>query len=396
MSRIVYLDCFCGISGDMLLGAILDCGLVSLESLEQEIRRVVPSGWKLEAEKVSKGGLSATSVTVHMAEPQPERRLGDILALIGKSTLSPESKEKCARVFRLLAQAEGAVHGEDPESVHFHEVGALDAIVDVVGAVSGFHMLGAGDVAVHCSALPLGSGVVQTASGPLPVPAPAVVELLKGVPTVAGPAAAELTTPTGAAIARVVCARFGPMPDMKIAAVGYGAGKRDLPVPNVLRLMVGEQENALADERLTLIETNIDDMSPQLYEHVMNALFDKGALDVFLTPVIMKKSRPGTLVSVLAEPGKEPALVDVLFRETTTMGVRFLEVRRTKAEREIIQVQTQWGEIHVKVGVFAGTRKVSPEYEDCRAAAEKAGVPLMEVQQAARLAAWNLLKEKGV
>jgi len=375
-----YLDCFCGISGDMMLGAVIDCG-TDVEYLSQEIRRVVPSGWRIEAKKVNKAGIAATQVTVHVSEPQPPREAGDLVALMARSSLPAPIKEKAARAFRLLAQAEAAVHGEDAEHIHLHETGATDAIVDVVGSIVGLDALGAEKIV--CSPLPLGSGSVQTEHGVLPVPAPAVLELTKGLPVVAGPAPAELTTPTGAAIARVACESFGPMPSMRLSKVGCGAGTRDLPVPNVLRLMLGEAEVALSEERLALLETNIDDMNPEFFEHVCEKLFEAGALDVFLTPITMKKGRPATMLVVLAEVTKRTALQEVLFSETTTLGVRYSEVVRSSIPRQTIEVSTPWGNVRVKVGRFAGAANISPEYDDCRKVAQAGAVPLKRVYEAA-------------
>jgi hypothetical protein len=388
---IAYLDCFCGISGDMLLGALIDCG-VDLEHLSQEVRRVIPSGWRIEAQKVNKAGIAATQVTVRVSEPQPPRPAGEIVAMMARSSLPPSIKEKAARAFRLLAQAEAAVHGEDPETVHLHEVGATDAMVDVVGSIVGLDVLGVDHVV--CSPLPLGSGSVQTEHGALPVPAPAVVELTKGLPVVPGPAAAELTTPTGAAIARVVCDGFGPMPSMRLEKVGYGAGKRDLPVPNVLRLLVGAVEVSPIEERLGLLETNIDDMNPEFFEHVCDRLFEGGALDVFLTPVTMKKGRPATMLSVLAEPAKRTALEQVLFAETTTLGVRYSEVSRSALQRQSIEVSTPWGSVRVKVGRSGEQVTLAPEYEDCRRVAQASAVPLKRVYEAAISEARRTIERK--
>jgi hypothetical protein len=388
---IAYLDCFCGISGDMLLGALIDCG-VDLEHLSQEVRRVIPSGWRIEAQKVNKAGIAATQVTVRVSEPQPPRPAGEIVAMMARSSLPPSIKEKAARAFRLLAQAEAAVHGEDPETVHLHEVGATDAMVDVVGSIVGLDVLGVDHVV--CSPLPLGSGSVQTEHGMLPVPAPAVVELTKGLPVVPGPAAAELTTPTGAAIARVACDGFGPMPSMRLEKVGYGAGKRDLPVPNVLRLLVGAVEVSPIEERLGLLETNIDDMNPEFFEHVCDRLFEGGALDVFLTPVTMKKGRPATMLSVLAEPGKRTALEQVLFAETTTLGVRYSEVSRSALQRQSIEVNTPWGSVRVKVGRSGEQVTLAPEYEDCRRVAQASSVPLKRVYEAAISEARRTIERK--
>ena len=381
---IAYLDCFSGISGDMLLGALVDAGL-SLEVLKADLACLSLSGYDIKAAKVTKGGIAGTQVSVEVREEQAHRGLHDILKIIDASSLPEETKETSRRIFTRLAEAEARVHNQPVEDVHFHEVGAVDAIVDVVGACCGLRRLGVTEL--YSSPLPLGGGWVNTAHGRLPVPAPATAELLKGALLYAGPVQAELVTPTGAAIVTTLCRNFGPMPPMTVSQVGWGAGARDLPHPNLLRLFLGEPAVKAAEQRLALLETNLDDMNPELFEHLMDRLLAAGALDVFYTPIVMKKSRPATLVSVLAEPEKVDALSAILFRETTTLGVRVQEVSRRCLERRSVEVETPYGRVRVKLGLLgAETVTAAPEYEDCRRIANERGVPLKGVYEAAQAA----------
>lgn len=378
MTRVAYLDCFSGISGDMLLGALVDAGL-QLDALRGELAKVPVAGYRLEGAKVPRARIAATKVDVALEEAaQPHRRLSDILSLIDTSALPDEDKERGAKVFRLLADAEAQVHGIEPDAVDFHEVGAVDAIIDVLGAIAGIRLLGI--ETLYCSPLPAGGGSVRAQHGVLPVPAPATLALLAnaGAPIAAGPdPAVELVTPTGAAI---VCAlaRF-ERPAMMIEAVGYGAGGRDPDEqPNVLRLWLGE---ALAHSgTMLLIETNIDDMSPELFGYAQECLFEAGAADVWLTAVQMKKNRPGVLVSVLCAREREDAVVRTLLRETSTLGVRVREVARHEAQREIVEFESSLGPAQVKVKRLPGQPPtVSPEYEVCARLAREHDLPLQEV-----------------
>ena len=381
---IAYLDCFSGISGDMLLGALLDAGL-SLEDLRADLASLPVAGYAITAAKVTKAGIAGTQVSVEVQDQQPPRGLHDILAIINASSLAEETRDTSRRIFARLAEAEASVHDRPVEEIHFHEVGAVDAIVDVVGACCGLRRLGVTEV--YASPLPLGGGWVNSAHGRLPVPAPATAELLKGVLLYAGPVQAELVTPTGAAIITTLARNFGPMPPMTVSQVGWGAGARDLPHPNLLRLFLGEPAVKAPEQRLTLLETNLDDMNPELFEHLMERLLAAGALDVFYTPIVMKKSRPATLVSVLAEPDKVDALSAVLFRETTTLGLRVKEVGRRCLERRWTEADTPFGRVRVKLGLLgADIVTAAPEYEDCRRVANERGVPLKLVYEAAQAA----------
>jgi uncharacterized protein (TIGR00299 family) protein len=325
---------------------------------------------------------------VQTAHEHTHRHLADILKIIYDSGLSDRVKDRAARIFSRLAEAESRVHNQPIEKIHFHEVGALDAIIDVCGAVIGFELLGVERFV--SSPLRVGTGMTEMTHGRFPIPPPAVAELLKGKPIYAGDIEGEFVTPTGAAIIATVCEHFGTMPAMRIEAGGYGAGMRNPKnFPNVLRLFLAETEgeDAAADESLLMIETNIDDMSAQLFGHVMERAFELGALDCYLTPVQMKKNRPGTLVSILCRPHERGRFLEMLFAETTTIGARSYEVQRRALARETITVTTQFGPIDVKVAhIDNGAVNAMPEFEQCRAAAQKAGVALREVQEAARAA----------
>lgn len=385
--RTLYFDCFAGASGDMILGALVGAGL-DPRALTEQLSLLGVSGYEISFEKVDRSGISATRARVSTAHEHAHRHLGDILKIIYGSNLSDSVKDRAARVFSRLAEAEARVHDVPVERIHFHEVGALDAIVDVVGACIGFDLLGVGRFA--CSELHVGSGMVEMAHGRFPIPPPAVAELLKDAPIYSSDIRGELVTPTGAAIITTVCGEFGPMPSMRVRATGYGAGTREYQnFPNVLRVMLGDEAEAPGDEatyeRLVVVETNIDDMSPQLYGHLMERAFEAGALDCYFTPAQMKKNRPGVLVTILCRPERKDAVSELLFTETTTLGVRFQEVRRRSLERETVKVETEFGPIDVKVARLRGRLiKEMPEYEQCREAALKSGVPVRAVEAAAR------------
>ena len=370
----------------MILGALVAAG-VDRAALSEQLSRLNVDGFRIEFETVTRSGLSATYAKVETAHEHKHRHLSDIRKIIESSGVSDKAKSLSIEIFTRLAEAEARVHNEPVESVHFHEVGALDAIVDIVGAAICIDLLKI-DRFVS-SALHVGSGTVEMAHGRFPVPPPAVAELLKGVPFYSSDIAGELLTPTGAAIITTVCKEFGPMPQMTAEAVGYGAGTRQYKdFPNVLRVLLGETEvDAANDERLWMLETNIDDMSPQLLGHVMDRAFELGALDCYFTPVQMKKNRPGVLLSVLCARDQKEPLTNLLFTETTTLGIRSYEVERRALRRSVRQVETQYGPVGVKVAHLNGhVVNEMPEFEDVRAAATKAGVPLKVVEDAVRAA----------
>lgn len=372
----------------MILGALIDAGLAQ-ERLQAELAKLPLSGYTLAVRPVKKQGIRGTKVDVILTqEDQPARHLHDIETIIDSSTLEAAIKEKSRQIFYRLAEAEAAVHQQPLSRVHFHEVGAVDAIIDVVGAVCGLSLLGV--TRIYASPINVGSGTVRAAHGILPVPAPATAELLKGKPIYARAVSGELTTPTGAAIITTLAEDFGPLPPLRIARIGYGAGTRDWPEqPNLLRLFLGTEAEQAEQDTVTILETNIDDMNPELYPYLMDRLFAAGALDVSLTPVFMKKNRPATQITVLAPPERGDALARILLRETSTYGVRLYEARRIKVQRFHKTVTTPWGAVQVKFGRIGGEgiSHISPEYESCREVAERTGVPLQEVYRQALAAA---------
>jgi len=384
--KLAYFDCFSGISGDMTLGALVDAG-VSLDHLREQLRGLDVPGWEISSEKVWKNGMSSTYVKVKTDDQSKHRSLSAILDILQKSKLSPRVREQAAAIFRKLGEAEAAVHDVPIEKVHFHEVGALDAIVDIVGACIGFESLGIEQFS--CSPLNVGGGTAKMAHGVLPVPAPATAKLLQGKPTYSNGVQKELVTPTGAAIVATLCASFGPQPPMSVSAIGYGAGTADLEgQPNVVRIMIGESaENTVAgfDEEISVIEVNLDDMNPQIYGYFQEKALAAGALDVYTTPVQMKKNRPGMLLTLLCRPHDTAALMDLVFAETTTFGARTYRAQRRALPRELVSVHTQFGDVRVKISRVNGhIRHAAPEFEDCKKLAEEKNVPLHQVMDEAK------------
>ena len=381
--KTLYFDCFAGISGDMTLGALVSAG-VEERALLAQLALLDVEGFEVSFETVDRSGIGATRAHVRTRHEHHHRHLSDILKIIGDSRLSEPVKARAANIFTRLAEAEARVHNLPVEKIHFHEVGALDAIVDVVGACVGFELLGIEKFI--SSPLHVGSGMVEMAHGRFPIPPPAVAELLRDAPIYATDIKGELVTPTGAAIITSVCTEFGSLPAMRLGATGYGAGGREYEkFPNVLRVLIGETADAGLTEKALVIETNIDDSSPQLLGYLMEQALSRGALDCFFTPAQMKKNRPGVLVSILCRAEEREAMFDLLFAETTTIGVRCYEVERRALRRESVQVATRFGDVGVKLARLNG-RVVSamPEFEDCRAAAVRAGVPLKIVETEAR------------
>lgn len=375
--RIAYFDCFSGASGDMILGALVDAGL-DLRALRGQLETLPVSEFSLSARREARHGIWGTRVEVLIGEPPRHRHLSDVLKVIRESGISDRAKERASRIFVRLAEAEAKVHGTSPEEVHFHEVGALDAIVDVVGAVVGLELLGVDEV--WASPLRLGTGYVESAHGRLPIPSPATVELTRGVPVVRTGVPHELLTPTGAAILTTLASGLGKSLAFRAEYIGYGVGAGDFPeLPNLLRVQIGKKEGDWKEDRTALVETNIDDMIPELYGHLMERLFAEGALDVYFTPVVMKKGRPGVLVSVLVPPERVGSIAEVLFRETTTLGLRVSYADRLKLHRREGTVRTPWGPVRVKVSQWGGKEWPSPEYEDCARIAREHNVPLREV-----------------
>lgn len=399
--KIAYFDCFSGISGDMILGALLDAGL-ALEDLNQEIAKLGVEDVAIEREATARHAIAATRAKVCVAgapvadaehhldlsgertHAHPHAHLKDITSRIADSRLDDVVKERSIRVFERLCAAEAEVHNAAPEEVALHEVGALDALIDVVGAVAGLQLLEVDEVCA--SPLRFGTGFVRCAHGRYPVPVPGVLALCRDVPTEQTDIRAELVTPTGAAIITTLAHSFGPQPPFCQQAVGYGAGRRDLEaIPNLLRLRVGER--VPASERILLIEANIDDMNPEVYGYLFDRLLEQGACDVYATPVLMKKGRPGNVLSVLAPAGRLDELAAVVLQETTTIGLRYYGVERRVLERQIRAVATPYGEVKVKFSCIDGRRRAAPEYEDCARLAQEHQVPLLSVYEAARAAA---------
>jgi len=378
--RLAYWDCFSGIAGNMALAAVIDAG-AGPQKIRQGLKTVVPD-FTLSVTRSESRHLAGTYVRVGYKKKQPERRLSHIEEMIGASGLPDVVKERSVRVFRNLAAAEAKVHGTDVSHVHFHEVGAVDAIVDVVGTVFGLHLLGLEEIT--CSPLPLAGGEVKCAHGTLPLPAPAVVELVKGVPVKGAAGDSELVTPTGAALAVTLSSSFGPLPPMTVRQTGIGLGDHRLPDrPDLLRLIIGE--DAGAGERLLQMEAAIDDMNPERFDWLLDRLQKAGALEVLYIPAQMKKNRPGVLVRALARLEHADRVRETLFNESTTLGIREHEVSRSALWRESVTVKTDYGTVRVKKARRPdGTVRVHPEYDDLKKAADKSGVGLDEVERAVR------------
>ena len=393
MSRVLYLDCFAGVSGDMLLGALLDLG-VPLDGLRAALGSLgLEEGFRVDAERVLRAGVSATKFRVlapaGSAESHPHRHLSGIEKHVRRSALSAAAQDRAVGLFRRLAEAEAAIHHVPVEKVHLHEVGALDSIIDIVGAVYAFDHLGIDDVVA--SPLNVGSGTVECAHGTFPVPAPATARLLQGVPVYSAGPAMELVTPTGALLVSAYARAYERLPEMTIERIGYGAGDRDPKgFPNALRVFAGARlaRPRSDDETVVEIRCEIDDMNPQLFGPLMDRLLEAGALDVFYAPVQMKKNRPGILVTVLCSPDHRERVLGLLFHETTTIGVRWQEMRRECLERSFETVRTPLGEIRFKVARRAGeVVNASPEFDDCLRIAAARGVPVKDVQAQA-MTAW--------
>ena len=384
---LAYFDCFSGISGDMTLGALIDLG-VPAPWLQETLTRDLPlEGFDLEIDAVTRHSIGACRVEVVVAENQPARNYAAIRQLIEKSRLSQPVKERSLEIFKRLAIAEAGIHRCPVESVHFHEVGGVDALVDIVGAVLGLDFLGIRKVIA--SRIPTGTGFITASHGRLPVPAPATLALLKGVPIYGSEISHELVTPTGAAILTTLAESFEPLPAMRVEKIGYGAGRADLKeVPNVLRVLTGTLPPR-QDDVVSVVETNIDDMNPEIFGYLMEKLFDDGALDVFWVPVIMKKNRPGTMVKVICRGRVRDAVIARLLTETTTAGVRYCEMQRRLLEREQVKIATRYGEIAVKrIETPDGAVRLVPEYDTCRKIALEKNIPLRWVYE-------TIVKEAG-
>ena len=388
--RAAYLDCFSGISGNMFLGALVDAGLPE-QVLRDAIAKIDLKGFSIKIKPVDKWGIRATHLDVDLTSKHHHRGLADILKLIRAAELPDAVKDKACLVFERLGKAEAKVHGMPLDKVHFHEVGAVDAIIDIVGTVFGFHYLGV--ERIYCSPLRVGRGFVKAAHGIMPIPAPATAELLHGIPWYPGDIDRELVTPTGAALVAELCSGFGDRPGGFLAeTTAYGAGTWDLVIPNVMRLSLGRLPEQKNSDEIWLLEANVDDSTPEVIAYAIDKLLAAGALDAWITPIIMKKGRPAFLLSALCAEANKTVVEDVVFAETSSIGVRWQQVRRTVADRSMVAVQTEWGTVGVKVAERDGqVINVAPEFGDCRHLAEQSGAPLKKIYQAA-LQAWNALK----
>ena len=388
--RAAYFDCYSGISGDMILGALVDLG-VDPGKIRKALKTLDLKGYKLKTSRVQRGLIAGTKVQVSLTKSShhPARKYSDIKKLIADSDLSSTAKKNSLEIFKRIAQVEAAIHDTTMEKIHFHEIGAVDSIVDIVGGVVAIESLKLDKI--YASPLNVGEGFVQCAHGCLPVPAPATLKLLQGIPVFSNGIKKELTTPTGAAMIGFYADKFGSLPAMKIVGDGYGAGDHIIAeMPNMLRVVLGEI-SAESDEELVLIETNIDDMNPEFYEGTMESLFKAGALDVYLTPIIMKKSRPANKISVLSSETDRQAMTEILLHETSSFGVRYFRIGRTVLEREMKTVNISWGSVRIKIGKFNGkVIQISPEYEDCKKIAYKEKVPVKQVYEEAHSQAIKL------
>lgn len=378
--RICFLDTFSGASGDMILAALLDCG-ISLPRLKERLGALKLKNYSIGRKRIRRHGIGATRLNVRILGKEKHRSLADVLNIIDRSDLDDSIRSAAASIFQRLARAEARVHGERIDKIHFHEVGATDAIVDVVGVLLALDLLGVEEV--YSTPLPLGTGFVETSHGRMPIPAPATVELLKDFPVIKTERRGELTTPTGAAIVSSLSLGTTPPSPLSIERVGYGAGRRESDdYPNMLRAIIGEFDTEVEGDNIYVLETNIDDMDPQLVPHLQEEIARAGALDVYRVPVQMKKNRPGLLLIALVEAPAFDRVAETMFRESTTIGIRYWEVARMKLRRTIREVETSLGKVRIKeVTLPSGEKRVKPEHEDCLRISLDTGIPLIEVFQ---------------
>ena len=379
--KALYFDLIGGASGDMILGALVDAG-VSVKKLQELLAGLQITEFDLKVQTVNKDGFSAKKLDVLVADQPPERHLKEIKQLIKNSSLPESIQNRALRIFQRIAEIEAGIHNVPVEQVHLHELGGTDTIIDITGTLLALDLLGITEI--YSSPVPLGKGFIAGAHGQIPLPSPATTALLKGVPIYGRDIESELVTPTGAALLVELVDEFGPLPPMTLTAVGYGAGGRDLPIPNLLRVLVGEitPYDTATLNQLVILETNLDDLNPEVYPHVIDSLFSAGALDVTLTSIQMKKNRPGTRIEVLCTPSDKDGLRAILFQETSTLGIKQSLVERFALPRTIQKVQTTYGKVRVKIAETSpGNLKISPEYEDCRKLAQKHKVPITKIYQ---------------
>jgi len=382
--RVIYFDCFSGISGDMILGSLVDLG-IDVKLIRKELKKINLKGYKLTSHQVKRNGIMGTKVNV-VIDPSIQKRnqarsFTDIKKLIVKSSLSENVKTDSIEIFRRIGTVEAKIHGTSLDKIHFHEIGAIDSIVDIVGGAICMSLLNI-DI-VFSSALNTGEGLINCEHGTIPIPAPATLKLLEGIPCYSSGTKNELTTPTGAAFIGYYGSKFGSLPKMNIMKSGYGAGSHEIKeIPNLLRVVLGEVLIPSKIITMKVIETNIDDMNPEFYEHIMSQLLIAGAADVFFTAVHMKKNRPGTLLTTVVSNDKFHSIVQIILEETSTFGIRHYDVVRTELKRENKLIKTPFGKVRIKIGTFAGSRlTVSPEYEDCKKLALKKGIPVKRVYE---------------
>jgi uncharacterized protein (TIGR00299 family) protein len=379
--KALYFDLIGGASGDMILGAMVDAGL-SIDKLKELLSGLNLKEFDIQAKIVDKNGFTATKVDVLVTEQPPERHLKEIKDIIQKSSLPPAVQNRALQIFERIAKTEATIHNKSIEQVHLHELGGTDTIIDITGTLLALDHLEISKI--YASPVPLGKGFIKGAHGQIPLPSPATISLLKGIPIYGRDIDAELVTPTGAALLAELVDDFGPAPPIVLETVGYGAGGRDLPIPNLLRVLIGEisPSDSATFDRLAILETNLDDLNPEIYPYVIESLFAAGALDVTLTPIQMKKNRPGTQIQVLCEPSMMDSMRSILFRETTTLGIKQIMVDRYSLPRTIREVETPYGKIRVKIAeINPNIKKISPEFEDCRRAAQEHGIPITDIYQ---------------
>ena len=396
--KIAYFNCFSGISGDMIIGALIDAGLKK-ERLEQELSKLKLSGYQLNVKKVLKKGISATRVEVKVIKEKGVAwKMQDIINIIDQSSLILKDKKQIKKIFFKIAKAEAQIHKRDIDTMHFNEAGEMDRLIDITSVVVGLRLLGIKEV--YASALPLGHGLVKCAHGSMPIPAPVTLELLKGVPVYDGGIKSEMVTPTGEGIITAYVKNFKERPLMEMTKIGYGAGEKDFAIPNMLRITIGEiavkNKSVLSDyirDEAILVETNIDDMNPEIYDFIIEKLLSNGALDVYLTPIQMKKNRPAHILSLIAYESDLKKLLVILFDESTTLGVRIREVKRLKLIHKNIIVNTEYGKIRTKVAIYKGqVKNIAPEYEDCQKVAKRHKIPLKTIYDEAKKMAKDKLK----
>ncbi len=385
--KTLYIDCFSGVSGDMFLASLIDLG-VPIDRIREELRNF-PIRFDINTSRVQRSGITGTLLeVVDYESEQQHRRASDLISLVEESPLAAEVKKNTITALQAIARAEGIIHGVDPDSVHLHELSGIDTVVDIAGVFFALKFLGVENII--CSPVPTGFGSVRTSHGTFPLPAPATLELLRGIPIYAGESKTEQTTPTGAALLKTICHSFGHIPQMTVENIGYGAGNRDLPTPNILRVFWGyEDRSDILQGNDVVLETNLDDMSPQVIGYLNERLFEEGARDVFTTSVLMKKQRPGILLTIISPPEKTKRLENIVFTETTTLGIRRYEVKKSYLPRSIKTVSTRWGTVRVKCSLAPTGFRYTPEYDDCRTLARNTHVPLQEIITEARLLAEN-------